>query len=64
MDTMEKIKMVDLHAQYLRIKPEIDKAIEKILTSTAFIQGPDVSEFASALGKYVGAEHVMRFRSR
>ena len=43
--------MVDLHAQYLRIKNEIDEAIDKVLTSTAFIQGPEVEEFAKALGE-------------
>lgn len=56
---MDDIKMVDLHKQYLRIKPEIDRAIEDVLNSTAFIQGPQVKEFAGALGKYVGAEHVI-----
>src|SRR5688500_860277 len=58
-DRMENIKMVDLHKQYLRIKPEVDKAIEEVLTSTAFIQGPQVSEFANALAKYVGAGSVI-----
>jgi UDP-2-acetamido-2-deoxy-ribo-hexuluronate aminotransferase len=56
---MENIKMVDLHSQYLRIKQEVDKAIEQVLTSTAFIQGPQVSEFASALGRHVGSEYVI-----
>ena len=56
---MKDIKMVDLHAQYLRIKPEIDKAIEEVLTSTAFIQGPQVHDFANALAEYAGAEHVV-----
>lgn len=56
---MQNIKMVDLQKQYLRIKPEIDKAIEEVLLSTAFIQGPQVKEFAQALGKYVGADHVV-----
>jgi UDP-2-acetamido-2-deoxy-ribo-hexuluronate aminotransferase len=51
-----KIHMVDLHKQYLHIKPEIDKAIEDVLTSTAFIQGPQVKQFAEALKKYVGAD--------
>jgi UDP-2-acetamido-2-deoxy-ribo-hexuluronate aminotransferase len=51
--------MVDLQKQYLRIKPEIDKAIGKVLTSTSFIQGPEVGEFAEALGKYVGAGKVI-----
>lgn len=56
---MKSIKMADLHKQYLRIKPEIDSAIEEVLTSTAFIQGPQVKEFADALGKYVGVDHVI-----
>jgi len=56
---MEKIKMVDLHNQYLRIKPEIDAAIQQVLDSTAFIQGPPVAAFASALSKYLGGIHVI-----
>lgn len=50
---MRNIKMVDLQAQYLHIKPEIDSAIERVLLSTAFIQGPEVDEFAKALGEHV-----------
>lgn len=53
------IKMVDLYKQYLRIKPEIDKAIEEVLISSAFIQGPQVADFAEALAKYVGVEKVI-----
>ena len=51
--------MVDLHAQYLRIKNEITEAIDKVLTSTAFIQGPEVEEFANALVAYTGAKFVI-----
>ncbi len=46
------IKMVDLQSQYLRIKSEIDAAIQEVLMSTAFIQGPQVKAFAEALSKY------------
>lgn len=56
---MEKIKMVDLHGQYLRIKSDIDKAIAEVLTSTAFIQGPQVKEFAASLANYTGAKHCI-----
>jgi UDP-2-acetamido-2-deoxy-ribo-hexuluronate aminotransferase len=56
---MEKIQMVDLHRQYARIKTEIDHAIEKVLTSTAFIQGPDVQEFARALAGYLDVRAVI-----
>ncbi len=48
---MLQIKMVDLQSQYLRIKAEVDTAIQEVLTSTAFIQGPQVKEFAQALSE-------------
>jgi UDP-2-acetamido-2-deoxy-ribo-hexuluronate aminotransferase len=56
---MEKIKMVDLHTQYARIKPEIDAAIQAVLDSTAFIQGPQVATFAKELAEFTGAKHVI-----
>jgi UDP-2-acetamido-2-deoxy-ribo-hexuluronate aminotransferase len=56
---MENIKMVDLQSQYLKIKPEVDQAIQQVLTSTAFIQGPDVAEFAKALSQYLGCQEVI-----
>src|SRR5688500_14581824 len=57
--TMNKIKMVDLQAQYLRIKADVDDAIQQVLTSTAFIQGPAVAEFARALEAYTAAGQVI-----
>ena len=56
---MEKIQMVDLQSQYLRIKKEIDDAIQSVLTSTAFIQGKEVGEFARAMEKYLDVPHVI-----
>jgi UDP-2-acetamido-2-deoxy-ribo-hexuluronate aminotransferase len=56
---MEKLKMVDLYGQYARIKTDIDRAIEEVLTSTAFIQGPQVSTFAAELASYTGAGMVI-----
>lgn len=50
-----KIKMVDLHGQYQRIRMEIDQAIQRVLDSTEFIQGPDVSTFERSLSSFVGA---------
>ena len=51
--------MVDLQSQYLRIKKEIDDAIQSVLTSTAFIQGKEVAEFARAMEQYAGVPHVI-----
>jgi dTDP-4-amino-4,6-dideoxygalactose transaminase len=53
------IQMVDLRKQYLRIKNEIDAAIEKVLLSTAFIQGKEVADFAQDLKQYTGAGYVI-----
>ena len=56
---MKKIQMVDLNSQYLAIKSEIDTAIQEVLDSTAFIQGPQVKEFADSLGKYLDSQFVI-----
>lgn len=56
---MHKIQMVDLKRQYEKIKPEVDAAIQNVLSSTAFINGPDVNAFAGELAEYVGVKHVI-----
>jgi len=56
---MRKISMVDLKAQYENIKPEIDTAIQDVINSTAFINGPVVKEFQAALENYLGVKHVI-----
>jgi len=56
---MNAIKMVDLQLQYLRIKEEIDQAIQEVLNSTAFIQGPPVTKFAQNLSAYMGGTQVI-----
>lgn len=56
---MTQLQMVDLKGQYARIKNEIDTAIRDVLDSTAFINGPQVKEFASHLSAYCGVKHVI-----
>ena len=51
--------MVDLKQQYQHIKAEIDTAVLKVLESTAFINGPQVQSFSSALAAYHGVKHVI-----
>lgn len=55
----KKIQMVDLHGQYLKIKPEVDKGIQEVIDACAFINGPQVKEFGDELAKYVGAKHAI-----
>lgn len=55
----KKIQMVDLHGQYMKIKPEIDKGIQEVIDTCTFINGPQVKEFGKNLEEYSGAKHVI-----
>ena len=54
-----KIPFVDLYAQYQTIKKEIDSAIEKTITQSAYIGGPAVKDFENAFAAYLGVKHVI-----
>lgn len=56
---MNKINMVDLKSQYLKIKDEVDSSIMNVIDSTAFINGPAVRSFQANLEKYLGVKHVI-----
>lgn len=56
---MKPIQMVDLVGQYQRIKSEVDVALQRVIDSTAFINGPEVKEFEKELATYLGAKHVI-----
>jgi UDP-2-acetamido-2-deoxy-ribo-hexuluronate aminotransferase len=51
--------MVDLKSQYQKINIEIDNAINQVVESSAFINGPAVKDFQNALEKYLGVKHVI-----
>lgn len=53
------IPLVDLHAQYLTIKDEIDRAISRVIADTAFIGGPPVREFEAAYAADYGVKHCV-----
>jgi UDP-2-acetamido-2-deoxy-ribo-hexuluronate aminotransferase len=55
----KSIQMVDLRTQYDRIKSEVDQAIQNVLNSTAFINGPEVKLFGEELAEYTGAKYVI-----
>lgn len=50
------IPLVDLKAQYLSIKPEVDAAIANVLESSAFILGSEVAAFEQEFAAYSGAK--------
>lgn len=54
-----KIPFVDLKAQYLSLKDELDGAILKVVSETAFISGRYAAEFERSFAEYVGTEHCI-----
>jgi dTDP-4-amino-4,6-dideoxygalactose transaminase len=54
-----KIPFVDLHAQYLSIKDEIDKAIAEVIAESAYIRGPHVDAFEDAWAKTLGVKRCV-----
>jgi dTDP-4-amino-4,6-dideoxygalactose transaminase len=56
---MKPIQMVDLVSQYDKLKPQIDNAWEKVLSTASFINGPEVKEFAKELEAYLDVKHVI-----
>ena len=56
---MRKIQMVDLQRQYQKIKPQIDKALQEVFASSAYINGPAVKAFQSSLEDYLNIKHVI-----
>lgn len=51
--------MVDIRSQYLRLKPDIDIGIARVLDSSAFINGPAVQAFREELAEYLGVPYVV-----
>lgn len=54
-----EIQMVDLKGQYKKIKSEVDAAIQDVIDTATFINGPQVKRFEAALGKYLDAKFVI-----
>ena len=53
------IQMVDLKSQYMNIKPQVDQAINDVLSSTQFINGEHVKSFQNELAAYLDVKHVI-----
>ncbi|HEY4285132.1 MAG TPA: DegT/DnrJ/EryC1/StrS family aminotransferase [Chthoniobacterales bacterium] len=54
-----KIPFIDLHAQYLSIKREIDRAIADVIAQSAYIRGPHVDAFEEAWARTLGVKRCI-----
>ena len=53
----EPVNFIDLSAQQKIIKPEIEKAILKVLNHGQYIMGPEVKEFENLLCNFIGVKN-------
>lgn len=53
------MKLIDLQAQYYRLKSEIDANMQAVLNSAQFIGGPYVSELEAKLAAFVERKHCI-----
>ncbi len=51
------MKLFDLKPEYDYMKTEIDQAIQKVIESTAFINGPAVLELEENFSKFIGVKY-------
>ena len=54
-----KLQMVDLYGQYLKIKQEIDAGINRVIETSAFINGSQVEELTVNLSRYTSSRNVI-----
>lgn len=58
-----KIPFIDLQSQYRRLKPSIERRIQRVLDHGQYILGPEVMELERALAAFSGARDVVTVAS-
>lgn len=54
-----KVPLLDLHAQYDPLMPQIRQALERVLTDHHYIMGPQVKELEDKMAAYLGIKHAI-----
>jgi dTDP-4-amino-4,6-dideoxygalactose transaminase len=54
-----KVPQLDLNAQYLTIKDELEAAILGVVRQHAYILGPAVEKFEKEIAQYIGMKHAI-----
>ena len=53
------MQFIDLHAQYMALKTEIDTRIHSVLDHGQYIMGPEVAELEQQLAEFAGVKHCL-----
>jgi len=59
----EPVPYLDLKAQLIPLRAEIDAAIARTLDNCSFCLGPDVAQFEKDFAAFCGAQHALGFNS-
>src|SRR6185295_6392675 len=54
-----RIPIVDLRAQYARIRTEVRSAIDEVMESQQFILGPTVAQFEAQMASYLNCRQAV-----
>lgn len=57
------MQLIDLQAQYQRIKPDVDARIQAVLDHGRYVMGPEVEALETRLAEYAGVEHCIALSS-
>ncbi|MBH04574.1 MAG: aminotransferase DegT [Xanthomonadales bacterium] len=57
------MQLIDLQAQYRRIKDEVDAGIHRVLDHGKYVMGPEVETLEQRLADYAGVEHCIALAS-
>jgi dTDP-4-amino-4,6-dideoxygalactose transaminase len=58
-DSLPAVPLLDLKAQYAAIRAEVDAAIQRVVASQHFINGPDVEGLEQEVARYCGTAHCV-----
>ena len=53
------LMFIDLAAQQARIRPDLDRAIARVLDHGKYIMGPEIREFEEQQAAFCGAAHAV-----
>lgn len=57
------MQLIDLQAQYQRIKPDVDARIQAVLDHGRYVMGPEVEALEQRLADYAGVDHCVALSS-
>ena len=57
------VPVLDLRAQYNRLRDEVLRALQEVADSTTYVLGPKVAEFEKAFAAHVGTRHCIGVNS-